>query len=53
MGMTYEERETIKQWSASMRRAGDIEALSEMLVLIAHWMRQSMPTPFAVEQEPR
>ena len=44
--MTYHEREKLKQFASKCRSDGDTESATEMLTLIAHWMRQRDPVPF-------
>ena len=44
--MTYQEREKLKQFASQCQRDGDTESATEMLILIAHWMRQIDLVPF-------
>jgi len=45
--MQYRERENLKHLADGCMRSGDTVAASMMLILIAHWMRESDEMPFA------
>ena len=44
--MTYREREHLKKFAYECQRNGDVKSATEMLILVAHWMRQCEPVAF-------
>ena len=43
-GMTRTEREELKSFATQCGNAGDIQSLERTLIMIAHWMRQTVIT---------
>ena len=46
--MTYQEREDLKILASDLAQTKDADSLRDLLVMIAHWMRQVPEIPFSI-----